>query len=74
MGSIAAYGLALAVICFVAWIAIRAAIREAKEAAEAKVRAESSEEARKAEQEMADEIVTPITNEEVKDRLRRGDI
>ena len=74
MQQLATYGLAIAIVAIVAWIAIKAAIKEAREAGAASVKAKASEEARKAEQEMADEIVTPTTNQEAKDRFRKGDV
>lgn len=73
METLAAYGVAAVVVIAVAWISIATAIREAKDAAVSKAKEKASEEARKAEQEMSDEVVTPITNEEAKDRFRRGD-
>lgn len=68
------YGIFAAVACFAIWIAIKSAIREAKEAAEATIRAQTSEDARQLQEEMADEVVTPNTADEVKDKFRKGEI
>lgn len=74
MNSIAVYGIAAAVLIAVAWISIRSAIREAREAGAAESKRKAEEAAREAEREMADELVTPLTNEEAKDKLRKGEI
>lgn len=74
MSSILTYGAVVAIICFVAWISIKTAVKEAKISGAADAKAKASEEARKVEREMADELTTPLTNEEAKDKLRKGDI
>lgn len=65
---------AVAIIIAVAWISIKAAINEARKAGAAESKAKASEAAREVEREMADEVVTPITNEEAKDKLRKGEV
>lgn len=66
--------IAAGIIVVVFWISITTAMKEAARRGAAEADAKASEEARKVEQEMADEIATPVTAEEVKDRFRRGDI
>lgn len=68
------YGILASVACFAIWIAIKSAIREAKEAAAATIRADTSEDARQLQEEMVDEVITPNTADEVKDKFRKGEI
>lgn len=68
------YALVAAVICFAIWISIKTAINEAKGRAAAEVRADSAEDARQLQEDMANEVITPNTPDDVKDKLRKGEI
>ena len=63
-----AAGVAIAAI----WLAIRAATRSAREAGAAEERADATDLAREAEQEMTDIVLRPTSPEETKRKLDEG--
>lgn len=61
-----------AAIVVVAWLAIRAAVRSGRDAGAAEERADATDLARQAEQEMTDIILRPTSPEETKRKLDEG--
>ncbi len=64
-------GLAVVVVAAI-WLAIKAAVRSAREAGAADERADATDLAREAEQEMTDIILKPTSPEETKRKLDDG--
>lgn len=72
MNALLTYGIAGAVLLAVAWIAIRTAIREAKQAAVADEQAKASEKAREMEAGMTEIQSQTTTDNELRDKMGRG--
>jgi hypothetical protein len=72
MSTLFTYGAVVAIVVAIAWISIRTAVREARKAGAAETDAAAQEAGRKLEGEMTDIQSETITDNELKDRLKKG--